>query len=311
MAIISKFFSRPLLALLVTQSSALCFYPDGTPAPGDVPCTDSTANSVCCGTGYACLSNGICQATGDELKKPGATEFVRGSCTDKTFRSSSCPSFCGTPGQDNVGGGEGMAKCDNTKQDLYWCINAANIALQEKEDPCSDQDAVVFFPGTPTVLTTINVAPKPTSTSTSTSTTSTPTTMATSTSSSSASPTRTGSPDTATSTSTPTSQAETSPTTEQKKSSNAGVIGGAVGGSLGGIAVIGILAFIFLRRRRGGSSKATVHEMDYTPVEPKPSPSVVVDPMQAYGGGVVHEVPGSYYAPPKEQRQEPPMELPA
>lgn len=51
--------------------------------------------------------------------------------------------------------------------------------------------------------------------------------------------------------------------------------------------------------------------MDYTPVEPKPSPSVVVDPMQAYGGGVVHEVPGSYYAPPKEQRQEPPMELPA
>ncbi|KAH0493444.1 hypothetical protein TgHK011_000112 [Trichoderma gracile] len=308
MAIISKIFTLPLLALLLTQSNALCFYPDGTPAPGDVPCTDSTANSVCCGTGYACLSNGICQATGDELKKPGASEFVRGSCTDKTFRSSACPSFCGTPGQDNVGGGEGMAKCDNTKQDLYWCINAANIALQEKEDPCGDQDAVVFFPGTPTVITTINVAPKPTSTST----TSPPTTMATSTSSSSTSSTTTGSSTTATSTSTPTSQAETSPATEQKKSSNAGVIGGAVGGSLGGIAVVGILAFLFLRRRRGGGgSEAAVHEMDYTPVEPKPSPSVVVDPMQAYGGGVVHEVPGSYYAPPKEQRQEPPMELPA
>ncbi|KAL7812178.1 hypothetical protein V8C44DRAFT_349586 [Trichoderma aethiopicum] len=309
MAIFSKIFPIHLLALalFITQSTALCFYPDGTPAPGDVPCTDSTANSVCCGTGYACLSNGICQATGDELKKPGATEFVRGSCTDKTFRSSACPSFCGTPGQDNVGGGEGMAKCADTKEDLYWCINAANIKLQEERDPCGDQDAVVFFPGTPTVLTTINVAPKPTSTST----TSTPTTMATSTaSSSSTSSTNTSRPGTATSTSTATSQAETSPATEQKKSSNAGVIGGAVGGVLGGAAVIGILAFFFLRRRRGASASTTVHEMDYTPVGPKPSPSVVVDPMQAHGG-VVHEVPGSYYAPVKEQRREPPMELPA
>ncbi|TFB00012.1 hypothetical protein CCMA1212_008256 [Trichoderma ghanense] len=307
MAIFSKILPLSFLTLLLSsQATSLCYYPDGTPAPGDVPCTDSTANSVCCGTGYACLSNGICQATGDELKKPGATEFVRGSCTDKTYRSSSCPSFCGTPDQDNVSGGEGMAKCTDTKQDLYWCINAANIALQETEDPCGDQDAVVFFPGTPTVITTINVAPKQTGTST----TSTPTTMATSTSSSSASSRNTGSSDTASSTSAPT-PTSTSPATEQKKSSNAGVIGGAVGGSIGGLAAIGLLAFLFLRRRRRGSSNAAIHEMDYTPVEHKPSPSVSVDPMAAHGGGVVHEAPGSYYEPAKGHVQEPPMELPA
>ncbi|KAL6856319.1 hypothetical protein J3F83DRAFT_448417 [Trichoderma novae-zelandiae] len=321
MAVFSKVLSLPLLAVLIAillaQANALCFYPDGTPAPGDVPCTDSTTNSVCCGTGYACLSNGICQATGDELAKPGASEFVRGSCTDKTFRSSSCPSFCGTPDQDNVGGGEGMAKCTDTDQDLYWCVNAANVGLQQKgEDPCKDDDAVVFFPGTPTALTTINVAPKVTSTST----TLTPTTMATSTSSSSSSSstsigantnTKTG-PDTATSTSPTQAPTSTSPATEQKKSSNGGVIGGAVGGALGGAAAIGILAFLFLRRRRGGSEKA-VHEMDYTPVELKPSPSAVVDEMPAHGEGVVHEVPGStaFDAGKVGHGREEPMELPA
>jgi hypothetical protein len=142
-----KMRSLALLVILAAQANALCYYPDGTPAPGDVPCTDSTENSVCCGTGYACLSNGICQATGDELQKPGASEFVRGSCTDKSFRSSSCPSFCGTPNVDNVSGGEGMQKCANTKQDIYWCINQQNIDLLQTEDPCSDQNAVVFFPG--------------------------------------------------------------------------------------------------------------------------------------------------------------------
>ncbi|PTB63350.1 hypothetical protein BBK36DRAFT_22627 [Trichoderma citrinoviride] len=277
MAVFSKIFSLPLLALLLTQANALCYYPDGTPAPGDVPCTDSTANSVCCGTGYACLSNGICQATGDELKKPGATEFVRGSCTDKTFRSSSCPSFCGTPDQDNVSGGEGMAKCTNTDQDLYWCINAANLALQQNEDPCTDENAVVFFPA--------STSPKGTGANTGTGT--------------------------GTSTTTPTSPAETS-STEQKSSSNGGVIGGAVGGSLGGLAIIGGLAFFFLRRRRG-SSKSTIHEMDYTPVEPssKISPSQVVDPMPPHT--LVHEAPGSsYYEPAKTgHEQDAPMELPA
>lgn len=148
MAVFSKMFSVALLAVLAAQANALCYYPDGTAAPGDVPCSDSTENSVCCGTGYACLSNGICQATGDELKKPGATEFVRGSCTDKTFRSSACPSFCSTPGQDNVSGGEGIEKCTNTSQDLYWCINQVNFDLQQTEDPCDDQNAVIFFPGT-------------------------------------------------------------------------------------------------------------------------------------------------------------------
>ncbi|KAK4065545.1 hypothetical protein Trihar35433_7665 [Trichoderma harzianum] len=309
--------SLALLIILAARANALCYYPDGTPAPGDVPCTDSTDNSVCCGTGYACLSNGICQATGDELQKPGASEFVRGSCTDKTFRSSSCPSFCGTPDVDNVGGGEGMEKCTNTKQDVYWCVNQQNIDLSQNEDICSDQNAVVFFPGTPTALTTIGVAQK--STSSTSSTAAPPTTMSTSTTPSS-SPTNTGTgAGTGTGTSTPTSSstsppAETTPASSGSKS-NGGVIGGAVGGSLGGAAAIGILAFFFLRRRRGRRDTG-IHEMDYTPVEPKTSATPLVHhpstPHSPDDVLPVHEVPGSTeFESVKKHTPDEPMELPA
>ncbi|KAL7942764.1 hypothetical protein V8C42DRAFT_330312 [Trichoderma barbatum] len=304
--------SLALLIVLALRANALCYYPDGTPAPGDVPCSDSTQNAVCCGTGYACLSNGICQATGDELQKPGASEFVRGSCTDKTFRSSSCPSFCGAPGVDNVSGGEGMAKCKNTKQDLYWCINQVNIDLQQTQDPCENANAVVFFPGTPTALTTIGVPQK----STTSTTTSTPTTMSTTTSSSSRNTNTAATTGTSTPTSTSSPPAETTETSNGSKS-NGGVIGGAVGGSLGGAAVIGILAFLFVRRRRGNRDSG-IHEMDYTPVEPKTTSSSPLvhhpsTPHSANDVGPVHEAPGSTQFESAKNKYTPdePMELPA
>lgn len=40
--------------------------------------------------------------TGEEIKKHGATEFVRGSCTDRDWRSGSCPSFCVNPDVSQV-----------------------------------------------------------------------------------------------------------------------------------------------------------------------------------------------------------------
>jgi hypothetical protein len=114
-----------LLGELAGLAGAVCYYPDGSVAQ-DIPCTDDTTQSTCCGTGYACLglssSFYLCAATGDELDKPGASQYVRGSCTDKSWRSGNCPSVCVDPNRDNTGGGNGLAQCPDS-DDLFWCIS--------------------------------------------------------------------------------------------------------------------------------------------------------------------------------------------
>ena len=77
--------------LLFTHSlfiEATCYYPDGTIATQDIPCTkDTTVNAdYCCGSDSICLTNKIC------LNNIGT--LVRGSCTDHSWTSPSCPSFC-------------------------------------------------------------------------------------------------------------------------------------------------------------------------------------------------------------------------
>jgi hypothetical protein len=131
-----------LLLSLIAATDAVCYYPNGNVSPQDTPCQDTTAHSTCCGQGYACLSNRICMATGDELQKPGASLYVRGACTDPTWRSSECPNFCVNPDppfRDNVAGGHGIAKCPGTK-DIYRCIDGA-------ASDCGTQQNVLVFQG--------------------------------------------------------------------------------------------------------------------------------------------------------------------
>jgi hypothetical protein len=113
------------LALLVSPAFAACFYPDGSVAQ-DTPCTDSTTQSSCCGTGYACVGHSssffLCQATGDEFQKPEASQYVRGSCTDKSWRSSNCPNVCVDPERDHTGGGNGVAPCPRSDI-VFYCIS--------------------------------------------------------------------------------------------------------------------------------------------------------------------------------------------
>lgn len=124
-------------------AEAACYYPSGRLSPNDTPCRDDTPHATCCGQGYACISNGMCQATGEELAKAGASEFVRGACTDKTWRSSSCPLFCIEEDVDFLDGGNGVAKCENTSQDLYFCINSRSA----EEASCEENRKLLFFPG--------------------------------------------------------------------------------------------------------------------------------------------------------------------
>ncbi len=61
----------------------------------------------------------------------GDTPYVRGSCTDKSWRSANCPSFCVNPDapySDNTSGGAAMAKCSNTT-DLFYCIDLNTDAV--------------------------------------------------------------------------------------------------------------------------------------------------------------------------------------
>ena len=67
---------------------ATCYFPDGTIAGQDTPCTkDITVDAdYCCGENSLCLTNKVC------LNNVGT--FDRGSCTDRSWNSTACPSFC-------------------------------------------------------------------------------------------------------------------------------------------------------------------------------------------------------------------------
>lgn len=74
-----------LMVALPLQAHMSCYYPDGTYQPTDRPCnSNGTEESFCCGPGVTCLSDKVCDNFG----------YVRGSCTDQSFKSSACPNFC-------------------------------------------------------------------------------------------------------------------------------------------------------------------------------------------------------------------------
>ena len=83
----SSHLFRYILFFLTYPSliKSICFLPDGTPNR-DVPCTTNSSVDYCCGEDSICLPNKVC------LIHTGT--FSRGSCTDQTWQSSSCPSFC-------------------------------------------------------------------------------------------------------------------------------------------------------------------------------------------------------------------------
>lgn len=92
-----------VVAALAVQVSSSCYYPDGTYIAADRPCiTNGTQGSFCCGQeGVTCLSDKVCYNS----NTTSGNEYVRGSCTDQSFRSSTCPSFClSTPFPDVCGG---------------------------------------------------------------------------------------------------------------------------------------------------------------------------------------------------------------
>lgn len=86
----------------------------------------------------------------DPIEAGSSSSYVRGSCTDSTWRSSYCPNFCvdaNAPRMDDTAGGEGMAKCPNTDIDMYYCVDFDQSAVN-----CTTQQNVIVFQGKFTII---------------------------------------------------------------------------------------------------------------------------------------------------------------
>jgi hypothetical protein len=79
--------SLPQIYSLVTIIMT-CYYPDGQPGDGLVPCNTTAAVSHCCRAGDLCVKNGFCFST-------GLSALVRRGCTDRDFNGTAgCPQQC-------------------------------------------------------------------------------------------------------------------------------------------------------------------------------------------------------------------------
>jgi hypothetical protein len=196
-------------------------------------------------------------ATGDELKKAGATKYVRGSCTDQSWRSSECPQFCIDPNVNDLTGGNGIGKCLGTTQDMYYCTGTGNtdnncsasqnpLIFQGMLNLVLDKSYILTYAGQPSALTTIGVtATSPAATKFATITT----TLSTATIPASASA----------------SASQTAATTQSTTTDHATAIAAGVAAPLGVIA-LGLGAFLYYRYgRKQSNSKLTPSEYQAVP----------------------------------------------
>ena len=76
--------------LIAASNSGICYDIDEVQT-SNLACDPEAEASVCCGIGFTCLSNGLCE-TYDQ--KDNWTGFWTGGCTDVTWNSSACPKIC-------------------------------------------------------------------------------------------------------------------------------------------------------------------------------------------------------------------------
>ncbi|KAJ9315226.1 hypothetical protein DTO271D3_4393 [Paecilomyces variotii] len=133
-----------ILDITTFVSATLCYTPDGT-LTSDQPCNLTAPASVCCEQGFYCTSNRLCQpANWWNGVNGNPLQFIRGTCTDKTWASPECGSHCII---ESVTGGEWVMEC-GTHVDK-WCCSADNC--------CSNSSYEQFALGLPSVTATAGV----------------------------------------------------------------------------------------------------------------------------------------------------------
>lgn len=71
----------------MAAGNSYCYLPDGDLVQEDTPCSSDEEVSPCCGEESVCVANGLCLKTKPKF-------LYRGTCTDHTWNSPSCPQFC-------------------------------------------------------------------------------------------------------------------------------------------------------------------------------------------------------------------------
>ena len=99
----------------MSSSNTTCYNEDGTIASGDYLC-DFPNLSTCCGSGWDCLSNGLC-------RQHGTTSYAQGTCTDPSYGH--CLSFCD---QSQFDGFTEVSRCE-ADGNSWCCAGAAGQGL--------------------------------------------------------------------------------------------------------------------------------------------------------------------------------------
>lgn len=136
-----------LLPTTAAQSTdAPCFFPNSTAAAADMaPCGGAgadTTHSHCCNQGWACLSNGLCMAAGQDPAQLAGATLVRGACTDQTWTSPDCPRWCtNAEDLDDLNVPQPIAACQAVPG-AFYCANSDDAA------DCDEEEEVIRFSGT-------------------------------------------------------------------------------------------------------------------------------------------------------------------
>ncbi|KAM0800261.1 hypothetical protein BDR22DRAFT_908739 [Usnea florida] len=117
-----------LSRLLWRRSQAQCYYPDSTSEPRDFVCNASAPVSLCCQNGETCFTNGLCFSQWD-------TSINTGTCTDKSWMSSTCFQQC-LPSHDIDHGFHTLYRCNN---DQWCCFTGGNTTS------CCNDEGVNWF----------------------------------------------------------------------------------------------------------------------------------------------------------------------
>lgn len=120
--------------------SQSCYFPNGSRAPADVPCS-SDEFTFCCRHNDICMSNGVCLHSGHQ-----PYTISRGSCTDKSWKSGNCPSVCR---DKNPKGGATIINAGYDESHLYCCFG---VFKKESSIECSDGDKPFTLPSGTMIL---------------------------------------------------------------------------------------------------------------------------------------------------------------